>query len=156
MIVAVLDTNVLASGLVRPHSTPGAVLRAWQDSAFSAVVSEHILGELEATLQDPYFRARLTDQQIAEDLSLLRSEARVVAPTEEVRGVATHPEDDLILSVAISIDADYLVTGDRKLLALGSLAQVNIVTPRDFLDVLGLDDDARSSPPVTSPPSTTL
>ena len=51
-------------------------------------------------------------------------------------GVATHPEDDLILSTAIVSKADYLVTSDRQLLALGEYEGVRIITPRDFLTVL--------------------
>jgi predicted nucleic acid-binding protein len=56
--------------------------------------------------------------------------------TVEVRGVATHPEDDLILATAISARADYLVTGDRQLQALGSYQGVQIVSPRQFLTIL--------------------
>ena len=59
-----------------------------------------------------------------------------VPVTAQVQGVATHPEDDLILATAISGNADYLVTGDRQLLALGSYGGVRIVTPRDFLAIL--------------------
>jgi uncharacterized protein len=55
-----------------------------------------------------------------------------------VSGVASHPEDDLILATAVSAQADYLVTGDRQLLALGEYQGVQIVTPRDFATTLGL------------------
>jgi len=50
--------------------------------------------------------------------------------------MATHPEDDLILATAASARADYLVTGDRQLLALGTFEEIAIVTPRAFLDLL--------------------
>lgn len=53
-----------------------------------------------------------------------------------VAGVATHPEDDLVLATAISGSADYLVTGDRQLRQLGSFQGVVIVSPRTFLDLL--------------------
>ena len=56
--------------------------------------------------------------------------------TAEVHGVATHPEDDLILATAVSAKADYLVTGDKKLRELGSYQGVSIVSPREFLDIL--------------------
>jgi predicted nucleic acid-binding protein len=55
-----------------------------------------------------------------------------------VQGVASHPEDDLILATAVSAQADYLVTGDRQLLALGRYQGVEIVTPRAFATILGL------------------
>jgi predicted nucleic acid-binding protein len=84
----------------------------------------------------PYFRRRLTDEQVSAALTLLQSYATVTQLTVEVRGVATHPEDDAILSTAVSAAADYLVTGDRKLQALGNYKAVTIVSPRTFLEVL--------------------
>jgi predicted nucleic acid-binding protein len=59
--------------------------------------------------------------------------------TADVLGVATHPEDDLILATAVSAQADYLVTGDRHLLALGMFHGVQIVSPREFLTILDLE-----------------
>ncbi len=58
--------------------------------------------------------------------------------TVTVQGVASHPEDDLILATAVSARADYLVTGDRQLLALGTFQGVQIVSPRDFVAILDL------------------
>lgn len=56
--------------------------------------------------------------------------------TYEVRGVASHPEDDRILATAASVHVDYLVTGDRKLQQLGEYVGVKIVSPRQFLEIL--------------------
>jgi predicted nucleic acid-binding protein len=60
VIVAVLDTNVLASsvaGIAREESTPGEILRRWRAKVFTLVVSEPILTELARTLNNPYFEA---------------------------------------------------------------------------------------------------
>ena len=139
MIHAVLDTNVLASGVVgilRPTSTPGELLRFWQGARFTLVLSEHIHTELANTFTDPYFRRRLSDGERANFLAGLRREAVTVPITGTVQGVATHPEDDLILATAVSAQADYLVTGDNKLQAVGSYQGVMIVSPRQFLEIL--------------------
>jgi len=53
-----------------------------------------------------------------------------------VSGVASHPEDDIVLSSAVSAAVDYLVTGDRQLQETGSFQGVKIVSPRDFLTLL--------------------
>jgi predicted nucleic acid-binding protein len=50
--------------------------------------------------------------------------------------VATHPEDDLILATAIARGASYLVTGDRKLRAVGAFQEVILLSPRDFHELL--------------------
>src|SRR5205823_12768001 len=67
------------------------------------------------TLSQPYFSARLKAAQIEATLNLFRSEATIVPHLDTVSGVATHPEDDLILSTALSGRAHYLVTRDEKL-----------------------------------------
>src|SRR5881398_2016154 len=112
MIRAVLDTNVLASGfagVLRPTSTPGELIRLWQAGRFSLTVSEHIHTELANTFDDAYFRRRLTDEQRANALLALRQEALTTSITITVQGVATHPEDDLILATAVSAQVEYLV-----------------------------------------------
>jgi putative PIN family toxin of toxin-antitoxin system len=137
---AVLDANVLASGVVGfliPDSVPGQLLARWRARQFELVVSEHLLGELDRTLHKPYFRERLTDDQIARIDALLRRRAALTLLTAAVQGVATHPEDDLVLATAVSVHADYLVTGDKKLQRLAAYQGIAILAPRAFLAVLG-------------------
>lgn len=138
MIVAVLDANVLASGFVSSGQTaPAQVLDAWRAGSYALVVSDHLLTELEHTFQDPYFSRRLTPEQTGANLRLLERWATVVTIDVQVKGIATHPEDDLTLAAAISGRADYLVTGDKKLQKVGTYLGVLIVSPREFLEILG-------------------
>ena len=53
--------------------------------------------------------------------------------TARVSGIATHPEDDVILATAESAQAHYLVTGERKLQRLGAYKEVKILSPSAFL-----------------------
>lgn len=108
----------------------------WQRGDFSVVLSEEILTEVNRALHQSYFLSRFGEERIRAYLSLLRSTARVVPITVEVHGVATHPEDDLILATALSAQADYLVTGDRQLQNLESSQGVTILSPRAFLELL--------------------
>lgn len=104
------------------------------------VVSSHILHELEQALSKPYFRTRRSRPQIESAQRFLESVATLVVPNEIVSGVAPHPADDLVLAAAVSAGADYLVTGDKRFLAVGSHAGVTIVSPRAFLDLLDGED----------------
>ena len=99
-----LDTNVLASGFVRHHpaSPPVQLVDAWRAGIYTLVISDHILAELARTFAEPYFAQRLTLAQMAADLVLLRDEASPAPITAQVQGVATHPEDDLVLATAVS------------------------------------------------------
>jgi predicted nucleic acid-binding protein len=53
-----------------------------------------------------------------------------------VRGAATHPEDDLVLSTALSGDASILCTRDKQLLKLRSYKTVTILSPGELLSLL--------------------
>ena len=139
MTVVVLDTNVLVSGVTGfliDTSVPGQILHLWQAGRFTLVVSDHILAELERTLQKPYFQRRLSAEHIAAARLLFRTSARLTPLTVQVQGIASHPEDDLVLATALSGQADYLITGDRHLQELGSYQGVTILSPRAFLQQL--------------------
>jgi predicted nucleic acid-binding protein len=47
-------------------------------------------------------------------------------------------DDDAILAAAVEGCADYIVTGDQDLLAIGDYQSIRIVTPRAFLQRLNM------------------
>ncbi len=144
MIAAVLDTHVLASGvlgLTRSVSAPAELLRRWQHGTFTLIVSEYILAELARTFTDRYFTRKLTPVEISTALLTLRADAVLQPISIEVHGVATQPKDDLILAAALSGNARYLVSGDRALLTLGHFRGITILSSRQFLDILDAGAD---------------
>lgn len=102
MILAVLDANVLVSGFPGQHGAPAALIATWRDGRFQMIVSEPILDELAKAWQQPYWRSRISPRDAGAALALLRSKAIVSPVNIEVSGIATHPEDDLILATALS------------------------------------------------------
>jgi putative PIN family toxin of toxin-antitoxin system len=138
-VIVCLDSNVLASGVLgleNPLSTPGEVLRAWEARAFTLVISQHMLDEVERTLTDPYFQRRLTPEEINRGNLALRQRGRLIPITVTVSGVATHPEDDLVIATALSAKAQYLVTGDAQLQKLAAYQGLTLLSPRAFLGLL--------------------
>jgi len=135
MIRATLDTNVLVAGIVAsPQTVNGQVIQAWLENKYSLVLSEAILTELSRTLSQPYFSARLTASQIEATVNLFHSEATIVPSIAPVTGVATHPEDDLILATALCGRAHYLVTRDEKLQEkVQEYKGVSVISPLVFL-----------------------
>ncbi len=138
MISAVLDTNVLASGTISANTPPGQILDAWLDGQFELVTSVPIINELQRTLRKPYFQDYLKLGEVMAFIHLLQNESTVVIIVNSVSGVATHPQDDLILATAVNAKTDYLVTGDGPLLRkVGKIYKgVKLITPSDFLKVL--------------------
>ena len=112
------------------------IVRAWRAARYELVISEHILEEIRRTLAKPYFSRHLTPDDQAAGVELFQMDATVIPITAVVEGVATHPEDDLILATAVSGNVDYLVTRDRQLLRLGTYQGVRIVSVPELLVVL--------------------
>jgi putative PIN family toxin of toxin-antitoxin system len=149
MMRVILDTNVIVSGLAAYDSVavpPARILRAWVNDAFVVMSSEPMRAEVERTLNKPYFLDRVPTHMRRAIEAALGAESTTVALAVHVSGVATHPEDDLVLATAASARADYLVTGDRQLLRLGSFKGVSIISPADFARVLDEQDAGRSDP----------
>lgn len=143
MTVAVIDTNVLLSGLLgyaRPTSPPAWLLRCWEQNEFVMIMSPSIFEELLETLTRPYFVANISVELGERALDVVQRFATWTHPEVEVRGVAPDPDDDHLISAAMSARADCHVTGDRALRELGSYGGVQFVTPREFLDILKGDD----------------
>jgi putative PIN family toxin of toxin-antitoxin system len=141
MIRATLDTNVLAPGIITsPQTVNGQIIQAWRENKYSLVLSEVILTELSRTLSQHYFSARLTAAQIEATVNLFRSEATIVPSIVTVAGVATHPEDDLILATALSGGAHYLVTRDEKMQEkVQEYKGASVISPLVFLQRLRED-----------------
>jgi putative PIN family toxin of toxin-antitoxin system len=130
----VIDTNTLASGAIAPAGGALATLiTSLRAGSFELFLSKFILEELARTLTKPYFRQRVSPADVRTYFLMIAAAATLVPITAIVRGVASHPEDDLILATAVSARAHYLVTGDRQLQALGSYQRVSILSPSDFV-----------------------
>jgi uncharacterized protein len=132
----VLGTNILASGAISTDGTLRAIVDAWRNGQFTVIVSAPILAELARTLQKPYFRQYLTEELSSRFLKLLQNRATISPITVSVHGIATHPEDDVILATAVSANADYLVTGDTKLQHVRTYKAVTILSLKQFLATL--------------------
>lgn len=139
MIRALLDANVLVSGIVglrKDESTPGALLRRWRADEYTLIVSQPLLAEVERTLSKPFYRERTDTTQAEAALQVLQTEALFASMAVSVAGVASHPEDDLVLAAAKSSGVDYLVSGDRQLQKLADFEGIPIISPRQFLAIL--------------------
>jgi putative PIN family toxin of toxin-antitoxin system len=126
----VLDTNVLLSGLAYPGSVPGKLVAAWRHGALDVVLSHFILEELRRVLPRLRQRHGLSDADIADLVDCLAFEAELVEPAQPVAPDLTDPVDLPVLGTLIASSAEYLVTGDKALLALAP--DWRVLTPAQF------------------------
>lgn len=138
MIVAVLDTNTIVSAILEPRGIPNRILEAARGQQFTLATSAVIIAEVLTTLNRDRIRRkyRINPTDLERLRDLLERDTACTAINHDARGVATHPEDDLILATAVSAEAQYLVTGDAKLQRLRHYQGVTIVNPREFVEIL--------------------
>jgi putative PIN family toxin of toxin-antitoxin system len=131
-ISAVLDTNVLISGLLFPKSLPSTLLDAVVEPRFELILSEYILEEVEQVLSR-IPGVSVTTRQAA--LRFLVEISQMVTPVEGSWKVRD-PNDRPILGTAVAGKADYLVTGDKDILVLREVGSTRVVTVRAFASAL--------------------
>jgi uncharacterized protein len=126
-----LDSNVWLALL----TTDGQCRRMWREARGVSRVfaSPDILDEIEEKLRVKFgFHPR--------HAHLLSAFVRRQTTSITVKGPPTKacrdPDDDYILAAAANAKCDFLVTGDKDLLALKTFGGISIVTPRDFAELV--------------------
>lgn len=140
MIRAVIDVNIYVSGAIAPLGASREILKRFATGHFVPIASNHIVAELNAKLvrKDIVRRFRLTDTDRSWIVGIVAAYAeRVLLGADDIVDVTGDPEDDAVLATVAASGADYLVTGDKALLARASHGSARIVSPRQFIEVLG-------------------
>ena len=139
MLRVVLDTNVIISGVIANYGAPFQILENWREGGFAVIVSEPILQEIERVFHYPHIRNRrhLTEQDIETTLQLLRRYGLNTPAELRIEAIIEDPEDDKFIVAAIEGGADYIVSDDRHLKALNSYQEIKIVSPSEFIQILG-------------------
>jgi putative PIN family toxin of toxin-antitoxin system len=125
----VLDTNVLVSGLAYPGSMPGRIVGMWRQGSLDVVLSRYILDEM-ARVLPRLRRIELSASEIRDLVDSFMFLADVVEPNTEQEAALRDPADQQVLATLVASKADYLITGDKDLLALAE--RYPIVTPAVF------------------------
>jgi putative PIN family toxin of toxin-antitoxin system len=130
----VLDTNVLVSGIAYPASIPGRIMAAWRHGSVEVLLCTFILEELRRVLPRLENRHGLSAPEIEDLVDILSIQAELVEPLPDVdpelRDENDRPVLGALLAARQSAGAEYLITGDKDLLAMAD--RYPIVTPARF------------------------
>jgi len=131
---AVLDINVLISGLLAPDGASARLIQRWLEGDFELVVSERLLAELKRALTYPKLRARISEAASDQFIGLVRATATMRPDPPNPPQQSRDPGDDYLIALAES-SASILVSGDQDILALSESRP--ILAPADFEARLG-------------------
>src|SRR5712692_6903920 len=136
----VLDVNVLVSAAIINVGKSNQIVARGAALEYEWLTCEHILVKAAEVLARPHiqkkYRERVTPARQKEFFDLVRQVVFVVKVESQVNVVGDQ-DDDVVLACARDGKADYLVTGDPHLTKLAEFEGIKIVTPDQFLGVLG-------------------
>lgn len=131
--LVVLDTNTIISSLMFPKSKVALIWRGWQREAFDLVMSDPLYTEVKRKLEEFRKKGHPPKAKVRRALRAIRKTA-IFVEVKEIPKVTRDPTDDMVIATAIAARADFLITGDKDILALGkSYKKVRILKPADFL-----------------------
>jgi putative PIN family toxin of toxin-antitoxin system len=132
MTKAVLDTNVLISSLFWKGPSRHTVDLAIANK-IKSITSPEILEEVEAVLYEDF--PQVPYDKIEGVIRDILSYSQLIIPRHATVKKLRDIKDTKIIACALSAKAEYIVTGDKDLLALKKYQGIRILTPRAFLDL---------------------
>jgi putative PIN family toxin of toxin-antitoxin system len=133
MLRAVFDTVIFVRALLNPKSRCGRLLFQYSDR-YEIIVSQATARELLEVIGRPEITAKYKSVATLDRqrmINLLAQAETVELAT--IPAVVRDPKDDIFVATAIAGNADYLVSEDKDLLALGDRLGVRIVNAQAFI-----------------------
>lgn len=136
MIRAVIDTNVVVSGLLSPAGNEALILLAIHQGLVQPYFSEEILEEYAGVLARPKFA--FPGDEIAALLAMFRRQGELIVP-KATTAASIDPDDTKFVQCAETARADYLVTGNKRHFPEGIYGAARVVNASELLDRITLE-----------------
>lgn len=131
MIRAVIDTNVLVSGLLSPSGNEALLLLAIHQGLVRPCLSEEILDEYTRVLARPRFA--FPRDEIRALLAMLRERGELFQP-QGAPATSPDPADTKFLQCAAAARAEFLVTGNKRDFPHSPYGPTRVVNAGELLD----------------------
>lgn len=130
----VIDTNVFISAALSPKGKAYQAIAKAIDS-YVIVQSQETYQEITERIYKSKFDKYISNEDREEFLNVIKHNSQFIEVTSQVT-ICRDPDDNKFLELALDANAEFLLTGDKDLLTLKSLAdyQELIVSPSQFLD----------------------
>jgi putative PIN family toxin of toxin-antitoxin system len=132
-MIVVLDTNVVVSGILKPHSKAAMVVRLAAEGVIQLAYDVRLISEYREVLRRPKFSfpADAVDSLLAE---MEEEGLSVTGPPLRFR--LLDPYDEPFLEVALAAKAEVVITGNKRHFPKKVSGGVRILSPAEFLELL--------------------
>jgi putative PIN family toxin of toxin-antitoxin system len=133
----VIDANLFASALIKPHSNPGRILDLVKQNQVELILSPAIIQEIKRILLYPKLQKyhHKTAQEIDAYFEDVFMFAWIVEGEKTVDIIKDDPADNKYLSCAHEGEANYIISGDHHLLDLKAYEGIEILNAQSFLSI---------------------
>ena len=130
----ILDTNIWISFLLGKRLS---ILREIVDmEEVDIYVSDELLAGLRSVAFRPKFQGKIDFQSVLNLFELINAKCKIIEGYKDAESAIRDIKDLYLFSMAESIPADYLVTGDDDLLVLRNHLGTKIITFAEFVSIV--------------------
>jgi uncharacterized protein len=130
----VFDTNVLISSVLIEGSIADIALTK-AEKYHNILCSDKIYNELVKIIMLPKFNKYVSHYRRRKFLESFENRVTFIK-VEDVINICRDPKDDMFLELAVSGNASIIITGDKDLLELNPFREIQIITPKEFINKL--------------------
>lgn len=132
MLLIVLDTNVLVSGMLNTKGSPGKVLDLLLSNQIRIAYDNRILGEYEEVLARP--ELHLNQAKVLATIDHIELSGKIIEPQSISKDGYTDPDDLIFAEVFITSNANALVTGNLRHYKPLLDQKAEVLSPTQFLE----------------------
>lgn len=129
----IFDNNVLISAALLKNSIPFIALKKATTSHI-LLCSRNIFNEFFNTIYKPKFDRYFVDNFARDEFIISFISITINIEVNHAIDICRDPKDNMYLELALSGNADIIITGDTDLLVLHPFGIVSIITPKHFID----------------------
>jgi len=131
----IIDTNLWISFIISKRFN--ALDPLISSKRVRLVFSVELIEEIQGTIEKPKLKKYFSDEALQEMLLAFDPYIDLVTVKSKVK-VCRDSNDDFLLALAKDGKADYLITGDKDLLAISQFGKTSITTFTEFLSTVNL------------------
>ncbi len=132
----ILDCNIWISFLLSRQDC--LLRRMLMDTRFDIYMCDELLAEIVSVARRDKIRKRVSENELQQLLKIIDAFCEKTTIECIAESIIRDPKDLYLLSLAESIDANYIVSGDKDLTDLNQHLRTRIIKLTDFKQMMGL------------------
>lgn len=126
----IFDCNIWISFLIGHHSE--LLQRILNDQRFDIIICSELVGEIQDVCSRFKIRSRVSDKDLDYFFQIIYAYCHFTEIDHETEHDIRDPKDIYLLSLAESVGADYIVSGDADLIDLNQVGKTKMLTLSEF------------------------